>query len=71
MSEKLREKIEKAAEDYADLLITRIEIANQEPSNTKYLVKIDEAMRMLSYMAVTLEKINRLNRGNDADGQDN
>lgn len=71
MSEKLREKIEKAVEDYADLLIVRIEIANQEPSNTEYLVKIDEAMRMLSYMAVTLEKINRLNRGNETDGQDN
>lgn len=71
MSEKLREKIEKAAEYYADLLITRIEIANQEPSNTEYVIKIDEAMRMLSYMAVTLEKINRLDRGNDTDGQVN
>ncbi len=75
MSEKLRAKIEKAAEDYADLLIRRIEAANKEldsdimPSNAESIVNVDEAMRMVAYMAVTLEKINRPNRGNETDGQ--
>ncbi len=76
MSEKLKAKIEKAAEDYTDLLIKRIEAANKELgsgitlNNAEPIVKVDEAIRMVMYMANTLEKLDRLNRGNETDGQD-
>lgn len=67
MNEKLKAKIEKAAEDYTDLLIKRIETANEELNsglnNAESVVKVDEAMRMVMYMANTLEKIDRPNRG--------
>ncbi len=74
MYEKLREKLEKAAEDYADLLIKRIEVANKEldsgilSTNAEPLIKVDEAMRMAMYMANTLERFDRPNRGNETDG---
>lgn len=74
MYEKLRTKLEKAAEDYADLLIKRIEVANKEldsgivPNNAESVVKVDEAIRMVMYMANTLERFDRPNRGNESDG---
>lgn len=75
MNEKLKAKIEKAAADYTDLLIKRIEVANKEldsdivPNNAaEPLIKVDEAMRMVMYMANTLEKLDRPNRGNETDG---
>lgn len=76
MNEKLKDKIEKAAEDYTDLLIKRIEVANKEldsgvaPNNAEPIVKVDEAIRMVMYMANTLERLDRPNRGNETDGQD-
>lgn len=73
MNEKLKAKIEKAAEDYTDLLIKRIEVANKELNsglnNPEPIVKVDEAIRMVMYMANTLKKLDRPNRGNGTDGQ--
>ncbi len=75
MYEKLRTKLEKASEDYADLLIKRIEVANKELDSgilsanaAEPLIKVDEAMRMAMYMANTLERFDRPNRGNESDG---
>lgn len=75
MYEKLKTKIEKAAEDYTDLLIKRIETANKELDSgilsapaAEPFIKVDEAMRMVMYMANTLERIDRPNRGNETDG---
>lgn len=69
MNEKLKAKIEKAAEDYTDLLIKRIETANKELNsglnNAESVVKVDEAIRMVMYMSNTLEKIDCPNRGNE------
>ena len=70
MSDKLKAKVEKAVEDYADLLIKRIEAANAD-LNADSVVKVDEAVRMLAYMVTTLGKIDRPFRGNGTDGQDN
>lgn len=67
MYAKLKAKFEKAAEDYTDLLIKRIEAANKD-LNAESVVKVDEAMRMAMYMANTLEKIDRPIRGNETDG---
>lgn len=67
MNEKLKAKIEKAAEDYTDLLIKRIEAASKD-LNAESVVKADEAVRMAVYMATTLEKIDRPNRSNVTDG---
>ena len=69
MYENLKAKVEKAAEDYTDLLIKRIEAANKD-LNADSVVKVDEAIRMVGYMATTLEKVDRLCRGNGTDGQD-
>lgn len=75
MNEKLKAKIEKAAEDYTDLLIKRIEVANKELDSgivsanaAEPLIKVDEAIRMVMYMANTLERLDRPNRGNETDG---
>lgn len=74
MNETLKSKIEKAAEDYTDLLIKRIEAANKEldsgiaSNNAESIIKVDEAIRMVMYMANTLEKLDRMNRGNETGG---
>ena len=68
MYENLKAKFEKAAEDYTDLLIKRIEEANKD-LNAESIVKVDESIRMVAYMATTLERIDRLNRGNETNGQ--
>ncbi|MCM1165646.1 MAG: hypothetical protein NC401_06510 [Ruminococcus sp.] len=76
MNEKLKSKIEKAAEDYTDLLIKRIELANKEldlgdaAPTADSTIKVDEAMRMVMYMANTLEKLDCPNRDNETSGQD-
>lgn len=70
MNEKLKTKIEKAAEDYTDLLIKRIEAASKD-LNAESVVKVDEAVRMAVYMATALEKIDRQNHGNESDGPNN
>ncbi|MCM1165635.1 MAG: hypothetical protein NC401_06455 [Ruminococcus sp.] len=67
MYESLKAKFEKAAEGYTDLLIKRIEAANKD-LNAESIVNVDESIRMVAYMATTLERIDRLNRGNETDG---
>ena len=69
MYENLKAKVEKAAESYTDLLIKRIEAANKDLS-AESVVKVDEAIRMVGYMAATLERVDRLCRGNSTDGRD-
>lgn len=68
MKEELIAKFEKAAEDYTDLLIKRIEAASKD-LNAESVVKADEAVRMAVYMATALEKIDRPNCGDETDGQ--
>lgn len=69
MYESFKSKLEKAANDYADLLIKRIEVASKD-LDAESVTKVDEAIRMVMYMANTLDRFDRPNRGNETDGQD-
>ena len=69
MYENLKAKVEKATDGYVDLLIKRIEAANKDLS-AESIVKADEAIRMVGYMATTLERVAHLCRGDGTDGQD-
>lgn len=68
MYDKLVAKLKKAAEDYTDLSIKRIEAASKDLT-AESVVKADEAIRMVMYLANTLERLDRPNRGNETDGQ--
>ena len=70
MNEKFKAKLEQAAEDYADLLLKRIESASKDMTADN-VNKADEAFRMVMYMANTLDRIDRPNRKNGTDGEEN
>lgn len=53
MYEKLRAKLEKAAEDFTDLLIKRIEKASEDLSDEAF-DKVDTAVRMAVYIILIL-----------------
>lgn len=71
MYENLKAKLEKAAEDFTDLLIKRIEIASEDLSDEAF-DKVDNAVRMAVYITSAMERVDRIdrpNRGNETDGQ--
>lgn len=70
MYEKFRAKLEQAAEDYADLLLKRIEAASKDMT-AENVVKADEAFRLVMYMANALERIDRPNRKDGTGGEEN
>ena len=69
MNEKFKAKLEQAAEDYADLLLKRIEAASKDMTADSE-EKADQAFRLVMYMANTLERLDRPNRGNETSGQE-
>lgn len=71
MYEKLKTKLEKAAEDYTDLLIKRVEAASKDLTSESF-IKADEAVRMAVYITSAIERMDRIdrpNRSNETDGQ--
>lgn len=70
MYEELRAKIEKSAERYADLLNRRIEEAEKLSGTElgKACENIDAAVRSFGFMTAVLEKIDRLSRTKDGQG---
>lgn len=65
----LRSKVEMIAENYADLVAGRLQKAILKSEvNSTAMTEINEGIRMLNHVASTLERIDRLGRGNDADG---
>lgn len=75
MLENLQEKVEKVAEAYADLILLNInEVGTvkerqKEQMNSEKLNDINEGIRMLNYVANTLERIDRIQHGNTGCGQ--
>ena len=61
MYEKLLEKLEKAAEKYADHLEVRIETGTPE--------EIDSAIRTVGYIVAAVERVDRLHRENGKGGE--
>lgn len=71
MYENLKAKLEKAAEDFTDLLIKRIAIASEDLSDESF-DKVDNAVRMAVYITSAMERVDRIdrpNRGNETGGQ--
>jgi len=65
-----KEKVEKIAENYADLVDLRIRRAKEsELVDATVMAEINEGIRMLGHISATLERVDRMNRGNDAGGQ--
>lgn len=72
MYETLKSKIETIASGYADLVDTRIRRATKnELDDGTAMTEINDGIRMLNHIAATLERIDRLHRGNDASGLNN
>lgn len=70
MYDGLKAKVEKIAEGYADLVDKRIcNAAQSELIDATVSTEILEAIRMLGHIMSTLERVDRLNRGNDTNGQ--
>ena len=70
MYKRLKGKIEKIAESYADFVDLRIRNALEcELADATVMTEINEGIRMLGHISATLERIDRLNRGNDANSQ--
>lgn len=67
MLSNLQIKVEIIAEKYADLVDNRIQAAIDEKEvDSTALTEINDGIRILNHVASTLEKIVRLQRGNDA-----
>lgn len=68
----LQSKIEAIAEKYAELVEKKL-IASllENEVDSVAMCEINDGIRMLNHVASTLERIDRLNRSNDTDGQFN
>ena len=70
MLEVLNTKVTAISEKYADLIDKRISNALQdELIDGTVMSEITNGVRMLSHITSTLERIDRIQRGNDAYGQ--
>ena len=70
MLEVLNTKVTAISEKYADLIDKRISSALQdELIDGTVMSEITNGVRMLSHITSTLERIDRIQRGNDAYGQ--
>jgi|GEM_PF-3202659 hypothetical protein len=70
MYERLKAKVESISEKYADLVDKRISTAlHEELVDATVMNEITDGIRMLAHVTTTLEKVNRLSRGNGADGR--
>lgn len=70
MNETLQTKIEKIAEGYAGLVDMRIQAAtNSELCGATVMTEINEGIRMLHHAIAALERITRLNRGDETNEQ--
>ena len=70
MFEKLEAKIEKIAEGYADLVDMSIQSAkNNELYGANVMTEVNEGIRMLHHSVAALERVVRLNRGDETNGQ--
>lgn len=68
MYQGLRDKVEHIAEQYADLVDLRIRHAKEsELEDATVSTEILEAIRMLSHIAATLERVDRLHHNNSVD----
>ncbi|WP_148206725.1 hypothetical protein [Desulfitobacterium hafniense] len=71
MYEGLKTKVKSIAEKYADLVDKRISTALQsELVDATVMNEITDGVRMLAHVTTTLEKVDRLSRGNGTDGQE-
>lgn len=69
MLSNLQSKVETIAEKYADLVDNRIQAAIDEKEvDSTALTEINDGIRILNHAASTLERIARLQRGDDANG---
>lgn len=63
--ENLKTKIENIADKYADLVEKRLTtVVQQDVVESTAMYEINDGIRMLNHVTTTLEKINRLNNGN-------
>lgn len=68
--EKLKIKIEDIAFKYAELTEKRLLAALCEPeTDSLAMSEINDGIRMLNHIASTLERIDRLERGNETSSQ--
>lgn len=69
MLSNLQSKVEAIAEKYADLVDNRIQAAIDEKEvDSAAMTEINDGIRILNHAASTLERIARLQRGDDANG---
>ncbi|WP_024346545.1 hypothetical protein [Lacrimispora indolis] len=62
----LESKVKTIAEKYADLVEKRLNSALKESDvESSAMCEINDGIRMLNHVAATLERISRLNRGNE------
>lgn len=72
MYETLHAKVETISLKYADLVDKRVSGAlREELIDGTIMNEINDGIRMLNHITATLERIDRLNRGNDTSGQSN
>lgn len=63
-------KVQGIAEKYADLVEKRLKAALREDEvESNAIVEINDGIRMLNHVTATLERIDRLSRGNETNGQ--
>ena len=68
----LRSQVKIIAEKYANLIDKRLTTALNEPEiDCTAMAEINDGIRMLNHVASTLERIERLNRGNETNVQSN
>lgn len=70
MYENLLKKVETISETYADLVDLRIRSAARgELTDATVMSEANDGIRLLAHITATLERVDRLHRGNDANGQ--
>lgn len=66
----LETKVKAIAEKYADLVEQRLLSALRDQEvNSEAICEINDGIRMLNYVAATMERLDRLNRSNETSGQ--
>lgn len=66
----LKTKVEEIALKYAEIVEKRLIAAlSEDETDSTALGEINDGIRMLNHIAATLERIDRLNRGNEPSGQ--
>lgn len=67
MYERLKAKVESISEKYADLVDKQISTAlHEELVDATVMNEVTDGIRMLAHVTTTLERVNRLSRGNSA-----